>query len=734
MRDGWSGKMISSIKVTNVASYKVQSELKTDKRNNLIYGLNGVGKTTLSNFMKNKGDARFSDCSITGGETAKTLVYNQEFINENFYEKDDLKGVFTISEPNVIAEENVRNAKKKIDKLENKDKTEKRNLDEIIGSNGKKKKKLSEVTKKIWNIKTTFSGGDRILDYCLDGVKGSKDSLFNHIKPLVKPSLKPTKTTDDLRKEISKIDGNEAFEIALLQKIVLNEIENIENETIFDEIIVGNKDSPVANLIETFKNSDWVKLGLNYLPNDMDEASSCPFCQQTTVTKKIADELKNYFDRTYEDKIFLIKELKSQYQVVKNNIPDLDLFLVNDYAKSVKIELENLHTKLLTILSQNITAIENKIKLPSNQVILQSSRQALSDFNKLIEKINDEITQHNKKIKNKKNVKEVIKKEFWEIMRWEYDVYISAHENDLKDLKKEEAAIDLVLQNIKGDIKIQQDIIDENKNKTIHIEKAIESINNQLVWLGLHGFEIKPFNNKFYRIVRENESEAEFKSLSEGEKMIISFLYFVELCKGKESETEEVQNKIIVIDDPISSLSHNYIFNVAQLIKNEFFISPNYLQVFILTHSMYFFHELNKIYAGKEKNKSKKLFRIVRTIDKSSSILEMPQNEIMNDYQAYWKILKDHDDGNAHDSIVANAMRNILENFFGFIDNGKMTESISQLDTIKYGAFLRYINRESHSDLTNISDFKEIDIKLFKEAFKDIFDKSGHIKHYEKMI
>jgi wobble nucleotide-excising tRNase len=42
----------------------------------------------------------------------------------------------------------------------------------------------------------------------------------------------------------------------------------------------------------------------------------------------------------------------------------------------------------------------------------------------------------------------------------------------------------------------------------------------------------------------------------------------VELCKGKESETEEIQNKIVVIDDPISSLSHNYIFNVAQLIKN----------------------------------------------------------------------------------------------------------------------------------------------------------------------
>ncbi|MBK2266513.1 AAA family ATPase [Francisella philomiragia] len=727
--------MITSIKLSNIASYKTQRELNTDKKINLVYGLNGVGKTTLSNFLKNIGDAKFSNCSITGGETAKILVYNQEFINENFYEKNDLKGVFTISEPNVTAEENVKIAKAEIDKLETQKKAKQIELDEINGANGKKKRNLSEATEKIWNVKTTFSGGDRILDYCLEGVKGSKDVLFNHIKSLVKLPTKPIKTIDDLKKEISKIEGNEAFEIALLQKIVLNGIENVENETIFDKTIVGNKDSTVADLIEIFQNSDWVKLGLNYLPDDTNETARCPFCQQNTITRSLADELKNYFDKTYEDKIDLLKKLKSQYQAIKDMIPNIDSFLVNDYAEAVKIELENLHTKLLTVLSQNITAIENKIKLPSNKVILQSSSQALKDFNELINKINQKITEHNEKIKNKKNVKDTIKKEFWEIMRWEYDAYISAYENDIKNLEKKEAKINLVLQKIKDDIKIQKDIIKENQDKTINVEKAIESINYQLVLLGLHGFEIKPFGDKFYRIVRDNESKPEFKSLSEGEKMIISFLYFIELCKGKESETEEIQDKIIVIDDPISSLSHNYIFNVAQLIKKEYFETLNYLQVFVLTHSMYFFHELAKIYSFLDrKNKNIKLFRIVRGNDKSSLILEMSQDEILNDYQAYWKVLKDHNVGNAHDNIVANAMRNILENFFGFIDNTKMKESISQIDSIKYGAFLRYIDRESHSDLTNISDFKEIDIELFKEAFKDIFEKSGNIKHYEKMI
>ncbi|MDD2790350.1 MAG: AAA family ATPase [Sulfurimonas sp.] len=720
--------MITSIKLKNIASYKQERSLNTDKKINLVYGLNGTGKTTLSNFLKDKN--KFNNCSITGGESSKILVYNQEFINENFYEKNDLKGVFTISESNVIAEENVKKAKAEIEKLNIKEKANKDELDKINGAQGKKKKKLSDVAETIWEIKTTFSGGDRILDYCLEGVKGSKDSLFNHIKSLIKSPIKPTKTTDDLKNEVSKIEGDEAVEISLLQKIELNGTEGIENKTIFDEVIVGNKDSAVANLIEKFQNSDWVKLGLNYIPLEIGEAENCPFCQQKTITKNLADEIKNYFDKTYEDKIDVLQGLKSKYQVIKKDVPSLDSFLVNDYANVKKIEIENLYTKLLTVLSQNMTAIENKIKLPSNKAVLQNSTQTLNGFNDIIEKINQEVTQHNEKIKNKKSVKDIIKKEFWEIIRWDYDVHISAYEKDLKDLEKEEKTINDALKKIKDDTAVQRDIIKVNQDKTINIEKAIESINYQLVLLGLHGFEIKPFEDKFYRIVRENESKPEFKSLSEGEKMIISFLYFVELCRGKESETEEIQNKIVVIDDPISSLSHNYIFNVAQLIKKEFFETSNYLQVFVLTHSMYFFHELCKIHNKKDK----KLFRIVRSNDKSSLILEMSQDEIQNDYQAYWKILKDHEIGNAHDNILANAMRNILENFFGFIDNEKMKDSVQQLDSIKYGAFLRYIDRESHSDQTNICDVKEIEVSLFKEAFKQVFEESGNIKHYNKMM
>lgn len=47
--------MIRLINLKNVASYKSNATLETDKKINLIYGLNGAGKSTFSNFFSSKG-------------------------------------------------------------------------------------------------------------------------------------------------------------------------------------------------------------------------------------------------------------------------------------------------------------------------------------------------------------------------------------------------------------------------------------------------------------------------------------------------------------------------------------------------------------------------------------------------------------------------------------------------------------------------------------------------------
>ena len=97
--------------------------------------------------------------------------------------------------------------------------------------------------------------------------------------------------------------------------------------------------------------------------------------------------------------------------------------------------------------------------------------------------------------------------------------------------------------------------------------------------------------------------------------MLISFLYFIGTCTGRPAADAPEKKKIIVIDDPISSLSHIHVFNVSCLLREKFIDKVKgkhpFEQVFILTHSLYFFYEV--VYRKPEtREECEKLFRIAK--------------------------------------------------------------------------------------------------------------------------
>lgn len=70
--------MITKLTLSNVASYKNTAQLELKNRVNLIYGLNGTGKSTVSNYLYNLSDKDFSECKIEYSSTDyEILVYNK---------------------------------------------------------------------------------------------------------------------------------------------------------------------------------------------------------------------------------------------------------------------------------------------------------------------------------------------------------------------------------------------------------------------------------------------------------------------------------------------------------------------------------------------------------------------------------------------------------------------------------------------------------------------------------
>ncbi|MCF3099883.1 hypothetical protein EHZ86_22375, partial [Aeromonas australiensis] len=180
----------------------------------------------------------------------------------------------------------------------------------------------------------------------------------------------------------------------------------------------------------------------------------------------------------------------------------------------------------------------------------------------------------------------------------------------------------------------------------------------------------------------------------------------------------------------VSSLSHIFVYNIGQLLKNDFFNSKEIEQVFVLTHSLYFFYELaDANHERREMNQN--LFRLSKNAS-GSSISSMKYEEIQNDYQSYWSVINDEKQPPA---LIANCMRNIIEYFFNFVQKADLSNVIQkpELKNIRFQSFLRYINRESHSLGQNIFDFKEFNYNDFKEGLRLVFEHTGYPEHYKKM-
>ena len=717
--------MINKIKMNEAACYEGLTVLETSKKINLIYGLNGTGKSVMSDFLYDSSKPEFSNCSIEGDENEDILVYNQSFIRDYFYEPDTLKGVFTLSKENKDAEEKVISAEQAMLKL-----SEDKKLKEsgIVNLSNELSKRKDNAQNKTWEIKSSCTGGDRVLEYCLSGLNFKK-LLFNHLLGVAKPSQKPDETINQIKKEVESIKGESAQKYDFLPTINFT-AQDIESNQLFQTAIIGNENSAVAGLIKKLKNSDWVKKGLDYIPDEV-ENEVCPFCQERTITKVLFENIKNYFNETYENEIRELKKLLSDYETAISSLQGREGYESNLFINEKKIEFTNLYNACLQCLSGNKVQIIEKLKTPSQKVSLSKSVDKINEFNCFISEINKEIKENNIKIDNKEVSLNKIKDKFWNIMRWDYDQTVSVYQTDKAAIELKIEGIKKGISEIESKIVKQKNIILEQQKKTVNIKEAIDNINNGLIELGIDGFKIEKHSETMYRISRAEQCDNTFKTLSEGEKMIISFLYFRELCKGKKNASSYIKKKIVVIDDPISSLSHIHIFNIGELIKKDFFNSSNYEQIFILTHSLYFFYEMSDA-KHERRHEMQKLFRISKNCD-GSKILDMKYEEIQNDYHSYWFVVMDK---NQPKALIANCMRNIIEYFFAFIETEDLNNVFQKpkLQETKYRAFRRYISRESHSLGQNIFDFKEFDYEDFKEAFHLVFSESGYPEHYNKMM
>ena len=410
------------------------------------------------------------------------------------------------------------------------------------------------------------------------------------------------------------------------------------------------------------------------------------------------------------------------------------------------MDLTILIERLENSLKENVALIEKKLKEASFPVELSPTLLTIQEIDRLVGDKNNQIVIFNQKIDNRTQAIADIKTKFWQLLRKKFDAEIAAFNQGSTQRQQKIAEAKVNADGVQEKIDNQNTIILTNQAQTKNIDTAVNRINDRLESFGLEGFKIQKIeamqekNAHFYKIAH-NEQEATdnaFKKLSEGEKTLVSFLYFVEMCLGTDDADKDghAANRIIVIDDPISSLSFNLVFDVATLIK-DLFLTPDteYKQILILTHHLYFLHELK--YGCRVKGEQIMHYRVTKY--RHTRIAELKMQDIKNNYQCYWQVIKDVKEGKLSSVMLPNAMRNILEHYFSFIRKRDaftkvMKDMAANSNDHTLKAFDRYVNKTSHSDAINLTDMQEIDPVKFIQYFKSVFDKTGFIEHYLEMM
>ena len=728
--------MINIITIKGPASYKEKAVLETQQNVNLIYGLNGAGKSTFSEFLRNYRDEKYNECSIEpkiNDEEEEILVYNEHYVDEVFYESSKQKGIFSLSKENNAAKKIIDVAidkRKKI--LETISK--KQQLFSIIQQEWVKQ--YNSYVERTWAVQREYTGGDRVLDYCLTGYKRSKELLFGYLSTLPKPLVKPDYTIDMLKNQVRQLEAAATTPIEKLSEVISLVIE-IENDSIFQDVITGNKESYVAALINELQNSDWVKEGLSLQSKDV-----CPFCQRPYDDGTIIDGLTAFFDKSYEAAINKLRDLYAKYTEFENSLFPNAAFDNIEIIHDLKQEYQQAYSNYVGSIRENAKRIADKIKTPSAVITLLPTDEILQQLNKVIYEANERISLFNEKVRNKKIELNEIKLLFWKYIRYEYNQTILDYTIGHEDINNKQLQHNADIDRLREQLEEQNRVIAEQQKNIINIEESIQRINGLLQNIGIDNIIIRKVDDEeMYTIARGEEQQITFKTLSEGERTIISVLYFIETCKGLIDKDSFYKKRIVVFDDPISSLSTQYLFAIGRIISDTFYpnieknhetgqlvVEPKIEQLFILTHSLYFLYEMTAM-KKEHRDVYQKLFRIFKS-STGSQIEQMHYEHIQSDYHSYWMAIKDR----TTPVLWANCMRNIIEYFFNFVEKRDLNNVFQKLTDSKYQAFKRFINRESHSLGQNIYDFKEFNYEVFLEAFKLVFYENGYQKHFDKMM
>ena len=730
--------MIESIQIKGIATYSDTSEhLSGLSKFNFLYGSNGSGKTTISKVIADA--AQFPSCTVTWRSRTKlqAMVYNRDFITKNFSPSSEIKGIFTLGEKNVDTINKIAAAKIELDTITKRIENLNLGLQGEDGAGGKKGElaNLNEQFKnKCW---AAYTKHKTKLAQAFEGYRNSKESFRDRIFKEQASNSSTLEPLAVLEKRAETIFGPTPNVEPLVQSIDTEKAVAHESDAILKKRVIGKEDVDIAAMIKKLGNSDWVREGRTFYEAN---GTVCPFCQQST-TAAFAQSLNEYFDETFVADSKTIDDLTTNYttdverlqQQINSVLATPSKFLDVD---KLKAEKELLDSKV-TI---NIQRLALKKKEPSQIVELESIDNVASAIKGLVDAANTMIANHNKMVANLAQERRELTAQVWKyLLDVELKTDVADYDTARNGLNKAIADMTTKIRIATTEKGAKTAEIRAFEKDTTSIQPTIDEINALLLSFGFHSFRLaKADSGTSYKLIRQDGADAK-ETLSEGEMSFITFLYFYHLLKGSESDTGMTADRVVVFDDPVSSLDSDILFIVGSLIKGLFRNvqdgTGHIKQVFVLTHNVYFHKEVTFNPKHRHYGQNDATFWIVRKAGLKSKVEQHSTNPIKTSYELLWGEVKKNDRTNLS---IQNTLRRILENYFKILggwDSDAICALFEGQEKLVCNSLFSWINDGSHSALDDVyasTDPSMVDGYL--KVFRAIFEKTNHLEHYKMMM
>ncbi|WQZ22458.1 AAA family ATPase [Helicobacter pylori] len=730
-------KRENKINIKKIKSFKAfcgldAIEMGEFEHYNIIFGNNGCGKTSLTRafellISKNKHIEKYRTISTAespsiefeckdesytiepnsniGAPSFKVEIYNSDFLHNNtpFNSEFGLKKLddgTIILEGSVLGEETkeinqLKDCRGKVEKRQ-KEIGDENSAETLIAKQESEIKKYKEEIKKIRKKVTS-----RTIQITLNEIeinnscKVSKDK-FKYQEDVL---TKLEKDFNELDEAMKKFDGLKEMELPKDYQTIKDKLEFLFSFDIDKE--AGEASKKIKEHISKV-GREFIEKGIKLQKEMLD--NTCPFCTQT-ILNGIIQDYTSYFNKSVEtfnqcslEVSGTLKNILDQWNIkeILQSFEKFKPFMKKDFSKN-KESLENALEQIKVLLEKLQKEVDKKEGAKNKEEFQKIDKKLLE----IQENIQKHVNETRKILNQKKEQKEKLEKLKTDLK--EARIKKAKHDSyDWQKIKKE-AEIKLSVLN-RGYERLNRllEKID-NKLKKLYEQKRpdIEAINSYLKALNLTKYSL----HEDYRIVLNSDvlenSEAEM-ILSDGEKTTLAFAYFLARLKLFYKK-ENLKDLVVIIDDPISSLDEQRIYNTSDIVAKinqelagEALEKDEEAQVFVLTHNHTFMARLINMVG-----KNARYFQLERHQNQLKIVCK---NKVVGYFDTFYLLLfkevyafaeKGKVQDNFNEAInYGNKVRILLEGFLkiNFIDSFLGGNNVFEEDKIK--KLIETANRE----------------------------------------